>query len=191
MPDYLNHRVQRLGYKSYSAYLQSPQWKLFRDRVKASACYSCGRHNVILQVHHINYDRLGDERPDDVVTLCNSCHEAIHDIVRDGISLETAHETYKAPVRERKPTLHKPRQEWVSWFKLLNKSKHQTLYELKGFLVEEGLSTGENATEKAYKIGLVRNQDGREQWCLRKYIRIMQTAKKRAKRTLKNNGIGA
>ena len=183
MSKYLNYRASRIGYSSYKAYLQSPQWRVFRDKVRAKACYSCGTRDVPLQVHHVSYKRLGNEKPDDVVTLCNSCHEAIHGIVGDDISLETAHDTYRPPMEKEKK--RKPRREWVSWFKLLNKSKRQTVDELRDFLVRVGLSDGEKATERAYRTGLVRIIDDKEKWNLRKYISVMQREKKREKRRIK------
>lgn len=184
MSAYLDARARRLGYASYAAYLQSPQWRVFRDRVKARACYCCGKRSPSLQVHHISYDNLGAERPEDVVTVCDDCHAAIHGKVNDGNDLETAHEQYRAPLeRESEPRKKKP--EWVSWHKLLNKRKHQTPNQLLRFLMDKELSDGWKATSKAHAMGLVRLIDGKEKWNVRKYIRIMQAEKKRKKQQAK------
>ena len=136
MSAYLDARARRIGYPSYVAYLQSPQWSIFRDRVKARACYCCGKRDEILQVHHVSYDNLGAERPEDVVTVCNDCHVTIHKNINDGNELETAHNHYHAPL-ERETMPHKKKPEWVSWHKLVNKSKHQTLNQLLKFLMEK------------------------------------------------------
>ena len=181
---YLNYRARCIGYPSYTAYLQSPQWRMFREQVKANACYCCGSRGADLQVHHTNYDHLGAEKPEDVMTVCNACHEAIHGKVKNGGDLETAHEQH-ALATTTNDRVKPKKQEWVSWFELLNKSKHQSLAELRTFLVDQGLSDGKRATQKAYGRGLVRLIDGKERWNIRKYIRIMQADKKRKKRAEK------
>ena len=79
----------------------------------------------------------------------------------------------------------KRKNRWVSWFDLLNKSKHQTLAELKAFLIEKGLSDGTQATKKAYNTGMVRDIDGKERWNLKQYITLMQNDKKHKKQQAK------
>jgi 5-methylcytosine-specific restriction endonuclease McrA len=32
-----------------------------------------------LEVHHRTYERVGEERPADVIALCKACHEKHHD----------------------------------------------------------------------------------------------------------------
>ena len=187
MSEYLDARVRRLGFMSYGEYLQSPLWKVFRDKVRASACYACGNRDVSLQVHHITYTHLGNEHLDDVVTLCDHCHKGVHGITKNDVPLAIAHEIYRAPKLQHKNTASAKRQQWVSWFKLRNTSKHQTLEELRAFLVAEGLSTGTQATQKAKNMRLVRMEDGKEWWHLRRYISMMQQAKKRAKCFIKNS----
>jgi hypothetical protein len=39
-------------------------------------------------VHHCTYERLGEELPQDVVTVCDSCHVKIH---KSNAKLENAH----------------------------------------------------------------------------------------------------
>jgi len=36
------------------------------------------RHFRNLEVHHLTYDRLGDERMDDLEVLCPDCHRKAH-----------------------------------------------------------------------------------------------------------------
>lgn len=64
----------------YFTYIQSPQWKRKADAAKKRAgyrCQICNRHKseVTLDAHHRTYERLGDERPDDITVLCRDCHE--------------------------------------------------------------------------------------------------------------------
>jgi HNH endonuclease len=60
----------------YLAYMQSPQWRQFRERVLARDGYRCvtcrGRRS--LEVDHLTYVRLGHERLSDCQTLCHPCH---------------------------------------------------------------------------------------------------------------------
>lgn len=67
-------------YKDYLAsdYFQNLRKKrLARDGYK---CVKCGTA-MNLQVHHINYEHMGrpDEEIDDLITVCNKCHEEIHE----------------------------------------------------------------------------------------------------------------
>lgn len=67
--------------KSYHDYMLSERWRLKRGiviRVCGFQCQRCGsKHDFRnrLQVHHYTYERLGDERLDDLVALCKACHK--------------------------------------------------------------------------------------------------------------------
>jgi len=66
--------------KEYNDYLQSDEWKARRDyRLKKDGfrCAICGTGKN-LQVHHITYERIQNELIDDLVTLCESCHNGVH-----------------------------------------------------------------------------------------------------------------
>lgn len=65
--------------EEYRAYLRSADWAELRAAIIAErgrACESCGRggKGVTLQLHHLNYDRLGEERDEDLELLCIECH---------------------------------------------------------------------------------------------------------------------
>lgn len=65
---------------TYLAYLQSDQWALQRAAALARAsyrCKSCGTP-VDLEVHHLTYERLGEELPQDLTVLCATCHTRLH-----------------------------------------------------------------------------------------------------------------
>lgn len=68
----------------YSAYLDSPRWKAFRQWVlivRGRRCERCGSPSR-LAVHHVTYRRLGHEHLDDVRVLCEACHNALHALKR-------------------------------------------------------------------------------------------------------------
>ena len=64
--------------ESYQAYLRSPEWKEKRKELLEEVnheCEDCGSDKN-LQVHHLNYDNLGEEElGEDVEVLCRDCHE--------------------------------------------------------------------------------------------------------------------
>ncbi len=66
----------------YKEYLSSNEWKEKRKEFLENQNYECERcGEYAVQVHHKNYDNLGDEDEDDVECLCYNCHmEDIHEI---------------------------------------------------------------------------------------------------------------
>lgn len=66
----------------YSDYIVSPQWADFRRRWWATdlpkGCMAC-QVSTGIQLHHVTYKRLGAERMNDVVPLCNPCHDLLHE----------------------------------------------------------------------------------------------------------------
>jgi hypothetical protein len=69
-----------LGRRDYrEEYLKSEHWKKksreIRDRDKI--CRVCEKNSVD-DVHHLSYDRLYDEREEDLVGVCRKCHNKIH-----------------------------------------------------------------------------------------------------------------
>ena len=66
----------------YGLYLRSPLWRARRRLWILQAngrCQDCGRwQGRQLTIHHLNYQRLGHERRDDVRVLCWPCHHARH-----------------------------------------------------------------------------------------------------------------
>jgi hypothetical protein len=68
----------------YAQYLRTDWWLRFRAdalRRAGGACQLCGADGL-LEVHHKTYQRLGCERPEDVICVCPACHEVIHELVR-------------------------------------------------------------------------------------------------------------
>ena len=73
------------GYRSNKVYLHyvqhSTQWKRKRmeklqivKRCEGDLCFSLGPYHI----HHLTYDRLFEERMDDLCVLCPACHAAQH-----------------------------------------------------------------------------------------------------------------
>lgn len=76
MPQIRDHSVN----SNYQAYLQSPTWKANRaDAVRRAGnrCQLCKSRGP-LEVHHNSYADIGNERPEDLIVLCRSCHEVFH-----------------------------------------------------------------------------------------------------------------
>lgn len=67
--------------KAYHRYIGTRCWKRLRLGVFRKAgwtCEECGASMCMLHAHHLSYDRLGSEAPEDLVALCVKCHDAIH-----------------------------------------------------------------------------------------------------------------
>ena len=62
--------------ENYKKYLKSQEWKERRKEFLEESnyeCEACG--GTATQVHHLNYDCLGEEEREDIEVLCKSCHE--------------------------------------------------------------------------------------------------------------------
>lgn len=68
-------------FNSYQEYMQSELWRRKRTRILARDNYRCQKCGsaINLRVHHIRYPEcFGDESDDDLITLCDSCHQEVH-----------------------------------------------------------------------------------------------------------------
>ena len=85
-PKCLDQKAQELGFNTYNDYLKNSMYRhSFRLRQIRDACSSCtdwGKWKMVL--HHVSYARMGREYPEDVVTLCQWCHDQAHQLVWDG-----------------------------------------------------------------------------------------------------------
>jgi 5-methylcytosine-specific restriction endonuclease McrA len=71
----------------YRDYLQTEHWLNVRERVNefwGRRCAVCNSPDNV-QVHHRTYDHLGQERIQDVILLCDSCHTKFHGKSRYGL----------------------------------------------------------------------------------------------------------
>lgn len=65
----------------YAEYLRTPHWQGRRRRAQLRAggmCQQCYADDRRLEVHHLTYDRRGQERESDLIVLCAACHAAEH-----------------------------------------------------------------------------------------------------------------
>ena len=65
------------SFPSYAKYIRSDEWEFKRkQRIKKDGgkCKNCGR-KFDLEVHHKNYNTLGNEDLSDLITLCKECHD--------------------------------------------------------------------------------------------------------------------
>lgn len=74
----MNHKQKK---KNYRMFMQSAAWrKIKKERIELDShtcqgCGECGTPWNGLTVHHLNYERFGgDEKMEDLMTLCKSCH---------------------------------------------------------------------------------------------------------------------
>ena len=80
-PDPRAEAIARLKAMPYDEYLLTPHWDRIRKdayRRAGHACDRCGRSDVALHAHHLNYDKRGEEEPEDVVAVCPECHADDH-----------------------------------------------------------------------------------------------------------------
>jgi 5-methylcytosine-specific restriction endonuclease McrA len=68
--------------KQYRRYLESEAWGAKRRLALQAAGYSCAscQHHAVrgLHVHHLTYERFGNERLEDLQVLCEPCHVKLH-----------------------------------------------------------------------------------------------------------------
>lgn len=65
--------------QEYSVYLRSDSWgrrRAARLELDNYSCADCGSEAT--QVHHLTYERIGDESIDDLISLCIECHAIRH-----------------------------------------------------------------------------------------------------------------
>ena len=76
-----NDRVSGLRAMPYIEYLQTDHWHFTRrlalERAKGHCSVCNGTRS--LEVHHRTYERRGEELPEDLVVLCNGCHDLFHE----------------------------------------------------------------------------------------------------------------
>lgn len=61
----------------YDAYLDSEDWRARRRRHWRSTCEFC-RAAAAVDMHHLTYARVGNERASDLAAVCRNCHERAH-----------------------------------------------------------------------------------------------------------------
>ena len=70
----------------YGNYLASPEWHAIRRKIidaSRGICEYC-RTSPAVQVHHKTYDRVGQERMEDLSAVCLKCHQQLHSSSESG-----------------------------------------------------------------------------------------------------------
>ena len=77
--EFIRQRLNRLGLHSLAEYHDSVFWMTKRNgygKRHPRVCRCGARSN--LKLHHRTYERLGNERDEDLMYLCGACHEREH-----------------------------------------------------------------------------------------------------------------
>jgi len=74
--------ISRHYKKVYHSYLNTKEWHDKRNKMLKYANYKCSRceNTENLQIHHLNYNTIGDESLSDLEVVCVSCHKKTHKI---------------------------------------------------------------------------------------------------------------
>lgn len=78
---------KKIWFDKHNEYLNSMEWKEKRDEVlnrDGHLCQACLKRKAT-QVHHINYKHWGNEPLFDLISVCDSCHEAITEMDRNNL----------------------------------------------------------------------------------------------------------
>lgn len=86
-------RLWKLGLTigEYEKFLASPHWQALRkfklerqrNELGYNCCEECGARPAVtrktaLSVHHVTYERLGEELLEDLKVICRPCHDKEH-----------------------------------------------------------------------------------------------------------------
>lgn len=80
LPAISPEREAQLRAMPYAQYLLSPEWNAKRAACLVDAdyrCETCGKRGK-MQVHHLTYQNLPNERRGDLRALCGTCHLSAH-----------------------------------------------------------------------------------------------------------------
>ena len=72
--------MEDIDFVEYSKYIRTKKWKTLASLVKEKAgnkCVFCGSEKKLV-AHHHNYINLYNETEDDLICVCNICHNKIH-----------------------------------------------------------------------------------------------------------------
>src|SRR6187431_1915493 len=89
----------------YVKYIKSEAWKLRCQAYFARYgryCKACGTTKGPLQVHHMDYARLGREPLTDLVSVCSPCHRGIHALHRKSGRMMGLREATMVYIRSKK-----------------------------------------------------------------------------------------
>lgn len=90
----------------YKDYLRSNTWLQIRLdilKIKGFKCERCDKKysTKSLQVHHLSYERLGKEEPEDLEVLCKGCHATEHGLIKGKKKKKKAKKSKMLPFKDR------------------------------------------------------------------------------------------
>jgi len=104
---------------TYKKYLQSKHWKNIKIRYANSKlnhnCVVCGvlKETKYMHHHHKSYKRIGNERLNDIIILCEQCHSQAHNVLRIEHSQKiNAWNVHKRLKRKKSPYALAPKPGW-------------------------------------------------------------------------------
>jgi len=84
--------------QEYQEYLQSPHWKrcvYAMHQIRTEDCELCSQPSEEYHIHHMSYERIGNEQYSDLIKLCDKCHKYVH---KNGVNItrqKDAHFRYR------------------------------------------------------------------------------------------------
>ena len=77
-------KVKYTRFEYREEYLKSDEWKTLRNAVMSAGCdCECCNTRKASDVHHLVYRNIVDITLDDVIPVCRTCHEYIHQAIDD------------------------------------------------------------------------------------------------------------
>lgn len=82
----IGKQLRKHGFDNLEQYVRSDVWKAKREEkyrhttkrnIANYRCHCCNARTKLF-LHHMTYERLGEELMEDLVWVCQSCHFAIH-----------------------------------------------------------------------------------------------------------------
>ena len=84
-PQKIEYTIEELKKLSFEKYYHTEHWKKLHAEIVQRdnyTCQKCGKqyltHISFLNVHHLTYERRGEELLEDLITLCYKCHAHVH-----------------------------------------------------------------------------------------------------------------
>jgi hypothetical protein len=135
-----SHKVKYNRQEYRQEYLKSDEWRSLRNVVMSSkpTCQCCD--NSASDVHHLVYRNLVDVKVTDLLPVCRSCHDIIH----EAISCQYISQDPKDIINIKNKTLgilnDEKYKEWRQWYNkkhYLSDEEIKTISELQSFVIKK------------------------------------------------------
>jgi hypothetical protein len=126
-PESVKKSGKKKSFRSKEEYYKSSEWETVRVFALHRAnhrCERCGSAGV-LQVHHVTYDNLFNEKPEDLEVLCKRCHDEADRRRAEDSRRDSAFETYMDKI------YGEDRELFDSWEEEAEEEKFDAWYERK------------------------------------------------------------